>query len=558
MTAPFDTPVAAVAPKATPRWGMVIDLNRCVGCQTCTAACKHAHDTPPGVQWRRVLDVEFGTFPDVERLFLPVGCQHCEAPPCVPVCPTGATYKRADGIVAIDYDRCIGCASCAVACPYEARSLVRSRALYFGDRDTIQEQAVAHPERLGVAQKCTFCVGKIDASIARNRRPGEDLDATPACAVSCIAGAIKFGDFNDPASEVSRLVRRHRSFTLNDELGTGPMIRYLYETPVVPGRGPAPDDFNDERLSDPENPLVGSRQGWWDIRAAMNFILGGLGSGLAVMAFLSYALLDAPEAILPYAFAGAGTSVSLGLAFVLFKIGRKTRFLYAVLRPQTSWMSREIYVVAAFYAAVGAYLLWPDPIFAALVASLALAFVVCQARILFAAKGIPAWRAPTIPWLIVASGLQEGGSALSLLMAPLGVLSAQAPAQAALGLTFAVVSAALWRDYVASARDRGIPPRARMAIGAATPWIHLIAHAVPGALCAAVLTIPLLPPNTLLELAAGAAILGGAIWKSTVIIGAACFNGFSMPRLPHRGSGGRAAPAGVETRGKSAATLQEV
>ena len=73
---------------STPRWGMVIDLNRCVGCQTCTIACKHANDTSPGVQWRRVLDVEQGTFPDVERLFLVVGCQHCADPPCVPVCPT--------------------------------------------------------------------------------------------------------------------------------------------------------------------------------------------------------------------------------------------------------------------------------------------------------------------------------------------------------------------------------------------------------------------------------------------------------------------------------------
>ncbi len=91
------------------RWGMVVDLNRCVGCQTCTIACKHSNDTPPGVQWRRVLDVERGTFPDVERLFLVTGCQHCAEPPCVPVCPTGATAQRADGLVTMDYDTCIGC-----------------------------------------------------------------------------------------------------------------------------------------------------------------------------------------------------------------------------------------------------------------------------------------------------------------------------------------------------------------------------------------------------------------------------------------------------------------
>jgi phenylacetyl-CoA:acceptor oxidoreductase subunit 1 len=557
MTAPFEAAIVGIAPRQIPRWGMVIDLNRCVGCQTCTAACKHAHDAPPGVQWRRVLDVEFGTFPDVERLFLPVGCQHCEAPPCVPVCPTGATYKRLDGIVAIDYDRCIGCASCAVACPYEARSLVSTRALYFGDRDTVQEQAVAHPERIGVAQKCTFCIGKIDAGIARNRRPGEDLDATPACAVSCIADAIKFGDFNDPASEVSRLVRRHRSFALNVELGTGPMIRYLYETPVVPGREPAPADFGDERLADAENPLVGSRQRWWDMRAAMNFILGGLGSGLAVIAALADLVLDIPEEVLLYAFVVAGAVVALGLTSVFFKIGRKTRFLYVLRRPQTSWMSREVYVVVGFYAALGAYFVWPDPALAAIVAGLALAFVVCQARILFAAKGIPAWRAPLVPWLVIVSGLQEGGGALFLVMAALGESLREWSALALLGLILAVVNAALWHNYVTSARGRGFSPRARTALGAAAPWIHLIAHGVPGLLCAAALVVPLLPPGILVGIAAGAAILGGAIWKNTVIVGAGYFNGLSLPRLPRRGSGMRAAPVGLAAPARSVTALQE-
>ena len=103
------------------RWAMVADLRRCVGCQSCTASCKHANATPPGVQWRRVLDIEVGEYPDVQRAFVPVGCQHCDEPPCLPVCPTGATYQRDDGIVGINYDVCIGCAYCAVACPYQAR-----------------------------------------------------------------------------------------------------------------------------------------------------------------------------------------------------------------------------------------------------------------------------------------------------------------------------------------------------------------------------------------------------------------------------------------------------
>ena len=139
------------------RWGMTIDVNRCVGCQTCTVACKHANDTVPGVQWRKVLDVEVGRYPDVERLFLVTGCQHCAEPSCVPVCPTGATKQRDDGLITMDYDLCIGCASCAVACPYQARTIVHDKATYFGV-STAQETKVAHDERVGVAQKCTFCI----------------------------------------------------------------------------------------------------------------------------------------------------------------------------------------------------------------------------------------------------------------------------------------------------------------------------------------------------------------------------------------------------------------
>ena len=145
----------------TSRWGMVIDVNRCVGCQSCTIACKHANDTTPGVQWRSVIDVETGEFPDVQRLFLVTGCQHCAEPSCVPVCPTGATLQRADGLVTMDYDLCIGCASCAVACPYQARTIVHDPGFYYG-QDTVQERAVAHDERIGVAQKCTFCISRVD------------------------------------------------------------------------------------------------------------------------------------------------------------------------------------------------------------------------------------------------------------------------------------------------------------------------------------------------------------------------------------------------------------
>ena len=116
------------------RWTMLADLERCVGCQTCTAACRHANATSPAVQWRKVLDIEAGSFPNVNRTFVPVGCQHCADPPCMHVCPSTATRQRPDGIVTIDYDICIGCAYCDVACPYQARFLVQEPHFAGGQR----------------------------------------------------------------------------------------------------------------------------------------------------------------------------------------------------------------------------------------------------------------------------------------------------------------------------------------------------------------------------------------------------------------------------------------
>ncbi len=259
-----DTASMNTAP-AAPRWGMVIDVNRCVGCQTCTIACKHANDTLPGVQWRKVVDVELGEYPSVERFFLVTGCQHCAEPPCVPVCPTGATWQRDDGLVIQDYDVCIGCGYCAVSCPYQARTIAHDMSWYYGE-ETKQEQAVRHDDRLGVAQKCTFCKDRVDEGLKQGLKPGVDPEATPACAAACISSAIQFGDYNDPASNVSKLIAGPH-FQLNAELGTNPQIKYLYTTPAVPGRAAGAAEMDEERLSDPANPLVGPLQTLWDWRA---------------------------------------------------------------------------------------------------------------------------------------------------------------------------------------------------------------------------------------------------------------------------------------------------
>ncbi|MEW5880398.1 MAG: 4Fe-4S dicluster domain-containing protein [Pseudomonadota bacterium] len=210
------------------RWAMVVDLRRCVGCQTCTAACKVTNATPPGVQWRRVLDIEVGEYPNVRRAFVPVGCQHCDDPPCARVCPTTATKKRADGIVTMDYDLCIGCAYCAVSCPYQARYRTLRATFAYGE-PIESEVRTLDEERLAVATKCTFCVDTIDAGLAQGLTPGVDPAATPACVNACIARAMSFGDLDDPASNVSKLLAENESFRMHEELGTGPGMYYLWD-----------------------------------------------------------------------------------------------------------------------------------------------------------------------------------------------------------------------------------------------------------------------------------------------------------------------------------------
>lgn len=211
------------------RYVMVADLNRCVGCQTCTAACKHTNATPPNVQWRKVLDIEWGEYPNVNRLFMPVGCQHCSDPPCMHVCPSTATGQRDDGIVTIDYDICIGCGYCAVACPYQARYKEDKPHFAYGDEPNKTEQVRFDPGRVGVAQKCTFCADRVDAGVEQGLTPGVDPEASPACVNSCIANALHFGDIEDENSNVSELLAENVWFQMHAGLGTEPGFFYLWD-----------------------------------------------------------------------------------------------------------------------------------------------------------------------------------------------------------------------------------------------------------------------------------------------------------------------------------------
>jgi len=229
------------------RWAMVADLRRCVGCQTCTASCKVTNAPPPGAQWRRVIDMEFGEYPEVRRAFVPVGCQHCDEPSCVAACPSTATRQRADGIVTMDYDLCIGCAYCAVACPYQARYRTLHASFAYGepmDSETVTNQE----SRLAVATTCTFCVERNDDGLARGLQPGVDPEATPACVNACIAKAMTFGDLDDPDSNVSKLLAENSHFRMHEELGNGPGFFYLWDMGAIDPSSPLPPALDGEGI----------------------------------------------------------------------------------------------------------------------------------------------------------------------------------------------------------------------------------------------------------------------------------------------------------------------
>ena len=209
------------------RYGMVIDLKRCIGCQACMVACKAENSLPPEIKWNRVEDSSTGKYPNTKRNFLPLPCMHCEDPPCVDVCPTGASHKRTDGIVLVDSDKCDGCQQCMDACPYEVRYFYEKKLSYFPAAFTPPEEIGYKKHRLGTMGKCTFCAHRVDKGVKKGLKPGVDWDASPACINSCPTGARVFGDLNAPNSEVSRLIKSRHGYQLQPEDDTNPSVYYL-------------------------------------------------------------------------------------------------------------------------------------------------------------------------------------------------------------------------------------------------------------------------------------------------------------------------------------------
>jgi molybdopterin-containing oxidoreductase family iron-sulfur binding subunit len=184
--------------------------------------------------WHKVMRFEEGEYPHVRIEFIPRPCQHCDHPPCVNVCPVGATYKDKDGVVMVNYGRCVGCRFCASACPYAARHFNWYPPEYPDrKRESLNPDVTVRPR--GVVEKCTFCDHRIEKAKRRADEEGRELFdgemvLITACNEVCPASARYFGDLDDPESTVSRLAHSARSFTLLEDLGTEPKVFYLKET----------------------------------------------------------------------------------------------------------------------------------------------------------------------------------------------------------------------------------------------------------------------------------------------------------------------------------------
>ncbi|SMB93533.1 Fe-S-cluster-containing dehydrogenase component [Thermanaeromonas toyohensis ToBE] len=189
------------------RLGMLIDLNRCVGCHGCSVACQAEWELLPEQHFTRVHRYEVGSFPKVRGGVVLTQCMHCDDPPCSKVCPTGATQKRPDGLVIVDEKKCIGCRYCESACPYGARSFNRERS---------------------IVQKCYFCYHRTDKG------------KKPACVETCMAGARFFGDLEDPGSEINKLIRARKAIRI---AGTG--LAYVPPRNWPMDRSLLPPDFKE-------------------------------------------------------------------------------------------------------------------------------------------------------------------------------------------------------------------------------------------------------------------------------------------------------------------------
>ena len=397
------------------QYGFAIDQRTCIGCHACTVACKTEHEVPVG-QFRTWLKyVEKGEFPATTREFGVMRCNHCTDAPCVKICPTKSLYKRDDGIVDFDRDRCIGCKSCMQACPYDA--------IYI-DEDT------------HTAAKCNFCAHRID----------DDLE--PACVVVCPTHSIWVGDLDDPTSGISRLVNGNPTSVRSPEQNTGPNVFYLGADRAVlePLDAPVdgtyiwshPDAHRLEVAQDIRHEAVGGARTTyntaahprpWGWKVTTYLWTKGISAGVLLVAALAH-ILGTDLGVLGTVVAPAIALVTLAATGVLlvWDLKRPERFLYLFLKPNpTSWLFWGAVALAVYAVVAGLWVLaglaGELDLFDAGTALDVLAWVAIPAAVMAAgytgflfgqAEGRDLWQTPLLFWHLQVQALMVGAGVMAL------------------------------------------------------------------------------------------------------------------------------------------------
>ena len=400
------------------RYGFVIDNRKCIGCHSCTVACKTENRVPLGVNRTWVKYVEKGKFPQARRVFQVTRCNHCEKPPCVEICPVSAMFQRRDGIVDFNQEQCIGCKACMQACPYDAIYLDPAR---------------------NTAAKCHYCAHRTEIGLE------------PACVTVCPERAIVAGDLDDPASEIAELVGRETVRVRKPEQATRPKLYYVDadESAIVPtaarhegfymwaqrntsvaGGGAAymPDSPLLQKNALAAYDVAHARP--WDWLVPLYCWLKSIGAGvLAVPAIaVAFGWLDANR-IRDIALASLALVFTAATLFALVAdLSRKERFLRVMTTPQTkSWLSRGSYILLLYSTLSGVFwlagiarfplistvLLWPTVVSGFLAAGYtAFLFGQCEGRDL--------WQTPLLPVHFVLQALLASAAVMALLPASLG------------------------------------------------------------------------------------------------------------------------------------------
>jgi Fe-S-cluster-containing dehydrogenase component/formate-dependent nitrite reductase membrane component NrfD len=399
------------------RYGFVIDQRKCIGCHACTVACKEENRVPLGAFRTWVKYVERGHYPDTRRYFSVLRCNHCDDAPCVTICPTVALYRRPDGIVDFDGDRCIGCKSCMQGCPYDA--------LYI-DPDT------------NTAAKCHYCAHRVEVGLE------------PACVIVCPERAIIAGDLDDPRAPIARLVATEQVQVRKAEQGTRPKVFYLgadaaaltpsmqepTESYVFATRSPAEVDLvrmvasvQDGALSRPVYDAPHQPLPWgWKVSAYL--WTKSIAAGALMMAALGV-LLGAPASslllgVLPPLLALLFLAFTTGL--LVFDLKRPDRFHYILFKGnRRSWLVKGAWILIAYGVVAAAWLVAAHAENVSLLRMLALPALVLaggaagySAFLFGQAEGRDFWQSPLLlPHLLVAA-LVAGAAALLIVGIPAG------------------------------------------------------------------------------------------------------------------------------------------